>query len=157
MYSAVGHGGAARPRRRPTQALGCGAASVSGKIENLSGDMQRRSVVSATMGLHDDLYVLIERHQKTQKTLHGELAEFPAQHFGYVGLADAQQTGHFDLFQTPLSPDRIDFEHKLRFDQMFFRIRHTDILKHVTASDFVSFLAHRSLSCAICLAWRSRC
>jgi hypothetical protein len=41
------------------------------------------------MGLHHNLYVLIERHQKTQKPLHGELAEFPAQHLGYVGLADA--------------------------------------------------------------------
>src|ERR1035437_293763 len=113
--------------------------------QSISGDMQRRRVVSVTMGLHDDLYILIECHQKTQKTLHRELAELPAQHLGYVGLADAQQIGHLDLFQTPLFPDRIDFEHKLRFDQMFFRIRHAEILEHVTASDFVSFAAHRSL------------
>jgi len=74
------------------------------------------------MGLHYDLYVLIERHQKTQKTLHGELAEFLAQHLGYAGLADAQQIGHLDLFQTLLLDDPVDSEHKLRLDQMFFRI-----------------------------------
>jgi hypothetical protein len=51
--------------------------------------MQSRGVVPGPMGLHDDLYVLIERDQKTQKTLHGELAEFPPQPLGYVGLADA--------------------------------------------------------------------
>src|ERR1017187_267165 len=111
--------------------------------------MPRRSVVSVTMGLYDNLYVLIERHQKTQKTLHGELAEFPAQHLRHVGLADAQQIGHLDLFQAARLSDRVDFEYELRFDQMFFRIRHAEILEHITASDFVSFPAHRSLSSAI--------
>src|ERR1017187_2341265 len=109
------------------------------------------------MGPYDDLNILIERHQKTQKTLHGELAEFPAQHLGHVGLADAQQTGHLDLFQAARLSDRVDFEYELGFDQMLFRIRHAEILEHITASDFVSFSAHRSLSCAILSASRSRC
>src|SRR3989442_10513079 len=105
--------------------------------------MQRRTIVPAAMRLHDDLYVLIQRHEKTQEALHGELPELSAQHLGYVGLADTQQISYLDLFQTPLFHDRVDFEHQLRFDQMFFRIRHAEILEHITASDFVSSLAHR--------------
>src|SRR5712692_7045602 len=76
-----------------------------------SGDMQRRSVISVAMGLHDDLHVLIQRHEKTQKALHGELPELSAQHLGYVGLADTQQISDLDLFQTPLFHDRVDLEH----------------------------------------------
>jgi hypothetical protein len=34
----------------------------------------------------------------------------PAQHLGYVGLADAQQVGHLDLFQPPLFDDPVERE-----------------------------------------------
>lgn len=64
-----------------------------------------------------NLHVLIQRHQKTRKTLYGELPELPAQHLGDAGLADTQQIGGFDLFQTPLFQVRVDFEHQLRFDR----------------------------------------
>lgn len=65
--------------------------------------MQRRSVVSVAMGLYDDLHVLIECHEETQKALHGELPELSTQHLEYVRLADAQQIGYHHLFQAPLS------------------------------------------------------
>src|SRR5262245_24570791 len=119
--------------------------------------MQSRGVVSSTMGLHDNLYILVECYQETHEALHGELAEFPAQHLGHVWLTDAEQICHLDLFQTPLFPDRINFKYKLCFHQMLFRIRHADVLEHVPASDFISSPAHRFLSSAICSASRSRC
>jgi hypothetical protein len=43
--------------------------------------MQGRSVVSVPVRPYDDLHILIERHEKAQKTLDGKLPELPAQHF----------------------------------------------------------------------------
>ena len=43
-------------------------------------DLQGWRVLGVTMRLDDDLDILIERHEKTQKALNGELPELAAQH-----------------------------------------------------------------------------
>jgi hypothetical protein len=108
----------------------------------VSEDLQGRSVVSITVRLYDDLHILIEGYEKAQKSLNGKLPELAAQHFGYIGLTDAEQIGGLDLFQSAFFQDSVDLEHKLRLDQMFLCIGHADVLEHVAASGFVSFLAH---------------
>jgi hypothetical protein len=61
--------------------------------------MQGRGVICVAVRLNDDLHILIERHEKTQKPLNGELPEVPAQHLGYIGLADAEQIRGLHLFR----------------------------------------------------------
>jgi hypothetical protein len=45
------------------------------------------------VGLHDNLYVLVERDQEAQQAFHGKLAEVTAQHLRNIGLAHSQQAG----------------------------------------------------------------
>ena len=87
-----------------------------------SEDLQGGGVFSVVVGLYDDVDVLIEGDEEAQKALHGELAEFAAQHFGDIGLADAEQGGGFDLFQAALFHDRIDLEDQLRLDEVFLGV-----------------------------------
>jgi len=61
--------------------------------------MQGRGVISVPVRLNDDLHILIERHEKTQKPLNGKLPEVPAQHLGYIGLADTEQIGASTCFR----------------------------------------------------------
>ena len=44
----------------------------------VSGDVQGRSVVSVMVWFYDNLYILIERHEETQKALNRELPELTA-------------------------------------------------------------------------------
>lgn len=76
------------PREQPGPVCAWCKTRLPVRPECASRDLQRRCVASVQMGLHYDLYVLVERHQETQKRLYRELAEFPAQHFRYVGLSD---------------------------------------------------------------------
>ena len=61
------------------------------------------------------------------------------------------------LFQAALLHERVDFEDKLRFYEVLFRIRHTEILEHILASSSVSLLGHFFLSFAMRSASRNRC
>jgi hypothetical protein len=108
------------------------------------------------MRFHDNLYILIERDEKAQKTLNGKLPEFAAQHFRHVWLFDSEKTGSFDLFQAAPLHESVDFEDKLRLDQMLIGMWHAEIVEHVPATDFVSFVVHWPILFAICSASRSR-
>jgi hypothetical protein len=55
-----------------------------------SSHMQGRSVGAATVRLHDDLNILIQRHEEAEKTFDGELTEFAAQHLRYVRLTNSK-------------------------------------------------------------------
>src|SRR5580704_958105 len=107
--------------------------------------MQRRSVVTATVRLYDDLHVLIQRHEKTQKTLHGKLTELASEHLGYIGLANAKQVSGFHLFQAALFHDGVNLEHQLSFDKMLICISHPDVLEHIPAADLIRLPAHGCL------------
>jgi len=48
---------------------------------------------SVLMRSYDDLYILVERNQETQKAFHGELTELAAQHLRDIRLPDAEQRG----------------------------------------------------------------
>ena len=106
-------------------------------------------VVSVPVRFYDDLHILIERHEKTQKPFHRELAKLPAQHLGYVGLADAKKIGRFDLLQATIFHDLVDLEDQLCLDKVLLGIRHADIFEHVPAAGFVSLFRHGSLSVPI--------
>jgi hypothetical protein len=108
--------------------------------------MEGWGVFPATMRLHDDLDILIERHQKAQKPLNGKLPELPAQHLGDIGLPDAEKLGRFGLFQAALFHERVNLEDELRFDEVLFRIRQAEILEHIPAPGLAPFLAHCSLA-----------
>ncbi len=92
--------------------------------------------------LHDDLHVLIQGDEKTQKAFHGKLPELTVQHLGYIGLADTEQIGSFCLFQTAFFHESVDLVYKLRLHQMLFRIRHADILEHIAIPGLVVLLLH---------------
>ena len=79
------------------------------------------------------------------------MPEVTAQHLGYIGLAEPKQIGGLDLLKAALFGDRIDLEHELRLDEVFFRLRHTEVLENIAASRFVSFFAHGFTSFAILL------
>jgi len=96
-----------------------------------SSDMQGRGVVLATVRLYNNLDILIQRHEEAQKTFDGKLTEFPAQHFRYIGLANAEQLGGFLLFQSALFHERVNLEYQLRFDEVLFRIRYADVFKDI--------------------------
>jgi hypothetical protein len=119
--------------------------------------MQRRSVVPVAMGFHHDFDVLIERDEEEHQALDRKLPEFAPEHLGDIGLADAEQRGRFDLFQAAPFHERVNLEDKLRLDEVFLCIWQAEILKHVPAPSFVSFLAHTAFSFAICSASRNLC
>jgi hypothetical protein len=81
------------------------------------------------------------------------LPELTAQHLRYVGPADSEQIGSFDLFQATIFHNRVDLGYKLRLDQMLLGIRHTEILEHIAAASLVfplvahGFFFGRPLSC----------
>jgi hypothetical protein len=104
--------------------------------------MQRRSVVCIAVWPDDDFHVLIESHEEAQKPFNRKLPELAPEHFGYVRLANAKQSGGFDLFHVTPFHNSVDFVYQLRLDQMLLGIRHSDILEDIPASDFVAFLAH---------------
>ena len=110
-----------------------------------SKHMQGWRVLRITMRFYQDFNVLIECHEKAKKALHGKLPELSAQHLGDIGLADAEEIGRLDLFQAPFFHERVDFENKLRLNEVLVRIRQAEILEHVPAAVFVSLLAHRAL------------
>jgi hypothetical protein len=124
--------------------------------------MQRRSVVSSPVWLHDDLDILIERHEEAQQPLNRKLSEFAAQHLGDVRLFDAEKISSFDLFQTTISDDCVDFENELRLDQVLLGIWQADLLKYVRApvehipARGLVFLPHVLLSFAMRSASRRR-
>jgi len=105
--------------------------------------MQGRGVVPATVRLYNNLDILIQRHEEAQKTFDGKLTEFPAQHFRYIGLSNAEQIGGFLLFQTALFHERVNLEYQLCFDEVLFRIRYADVFEDIPASAFVRLLGHR--------------
>ena len=47
---------------------------------------------------YHDLYILIESHQESQKTLDGELPKLPTKHLGHIGLFDTKNVSSFGLF-----------------------------------------------------------
>jgi hypothetical protein len=98
--------------------------------------------------LDDDLYILIERHEKTQKAFDGEMPKLSAQHLGYIGLADAKQFGRLNLFQAAMLHDGVNFEHQLRLDQVLLGIRNPDIFEHIRTAGFIGLF---------CSASRRRC
>jgi hypothetical protein len=51
------------------------------------------------MRFHDNLDILIERHQEAQQAFDGELAELAAQHLRDIGLADSEQISGFHLLE----------------------------------------------------------
>jgi hypothetical protein len=104
--------------------------------------MQCWGVVSVTVGPYDNLHILIERHEKTQKPFDRELPKLPAQHLGYVGLADAKKIGRLDLFQATIFHDGVDLEHQLRLDEMLLGIWNADIFEHISAAGSVPLLSH---------------
>lgn len=120
-----------------------------------SGDVQGRDVITATTWLYDNFYIVIQRDEKTEQPLDGELAELTSKHFGNIGLFDAEQDGGLGLFQAAAFQNPVDFEHELGLDQMFFRVRNTEVSEHISTSGFVSLLLHVLLSLAISSAWRS--
>jgi hypothetical protein len=105
--------------------------------------MQGWSVVSATVRLHHNLDILIQRHQEAQKAFDGKLTEFSAQHFRYIGLSNAKQIRGFFLFQTALFHERVNLEYQLGFDEVIFRVRDADVFEDIPASAFVRLLGHR--------------
>ena len=108
--------------------------------------MQSRSVVPVPVRLHDDLNILIERYEKTQKALHRKLPEFAPQHLGDVGLFDPEKIGSLNLFQPAIFHDRVDFENELRLHQVLFGIRQANILEHIPASVLISLSSSSFLS-----------
>src|SRR5258708_4622841 len=119
--------------------------------------MQGWGILRISMRLYQDFNILIECHEKTQKALDGKLPELAAQHLGYIRLTDAEEICRLDLFQAAPFHECVDLENKLCLNEMFVRIRHTEILEHVSAAVFTSLFAHGILSLAICSASRSRC
>jgi hypothetical protein len=123
-----------------------------------SENLQSRSIASVTVRLHDNLHILVERYQEAQKAFHGKLPELTAQHLRNIGLADSEQADGLHLFEAASFQDGVNLEYQLRLDQMLFRVRHTDVLEHIAASEFVSLLVtHGFLPLAIRSASRSRC
>ncbi len=51
------------------------------------------------MRFHNNLDILIERHQEAQQAFDRELAELSAQHLRYIGLADSEQISGLDLLE----------------------------------------------------------
>jgi len=90
-----------------------------------------------------------EDHEEAEKALNGELAELAAEHFGDVGLLDAEQSGGLRLFQATAFQDCMDLVDELRLDQVFFGIGDAEVFENVSASHFVSVLLHDSLSLTI--------
>lgn len=88
---------------------------------------------------------MTEGDQEAEKALDGELAELAAEHFGDVGLLDAEQSGGLRLFQETAFQDCIDLVDELRLDQVLFSIGDAEILEYVSASDFIPMLFHVSL------------
>jgi hypothetical protein len=60
--------------------------------------MQGWRILRIAMRLYQDLNILIERHEKTQKALDGKLPKLAAQHLGDIRLADSEEVGRLDLF-----------------------------------------------------------
>ncbi len=92
---------------------------------------------------------MAEGYEEAEKALDGKLAELAAEHFGDVGLLDAEQSGGLRLFQTTAFQDCMDLVEELRLDQVFFSIGDAEILEYVSASDFTPVLFHVSLSLAM--------
>ncbi len=67
-----------------------------------SENLQGRGVVFVTVRLHDNLHVLVERHEKAQQAFHGKLPELTAQHLRNIGLADSEQAGGLYLFEAAI-------------------------------------------------------
>ena len=76
-----------------------GLSETSARRVSLLDYLHRRRIVPATVRLHDNLDILIERHQEAQQSLDGELAELAAQHIRHIGLADSEQISGFHLFE----------------------------------------------------------
>jgi len=91
---------------------------------------------------YDDFNILVERHEEAQKALDGKLPELTAEHLGDIGLFDAEQTGGRRLCQAACFHDGLDLEHQLRLDQVFFPVRHTDLLEDLLPASGGWFLAH---------------
>jgi hypothetical protein len=78
--------------------------------------LQGWGVVSVTVRLHDNLHILIERHEEAQKALNRKLPELAAQHLRYIGLTHSEQIGSLHLFQAAIFHDGVDLEYELRLD-----------------------------------------
>jgi hypothetical protein len=104
--------------------------------------MQCWRALSAAVFLDYDFHILVESDEEAQQALHGKLPELAAQHFGDVGLFDAEEIGGFGLLQAAFFHEAVDLEHELRLDQVLLRVRHAQILEHVPASGGVWSLAH---------------
>jgi len=64
--------------------------------------LQGGGVVSVTVRLHDNLHILVERHQEAQQAFHEKLPELTAQHLRNIGLADSEQAGGLYLFEAAI-------------------------------------------------------
>jgi hypothetical protein len=70
------------------------------------------------MGPYDDLNIVIEGDEKSQKSFDGELPIFPPQHLGNIGLFDPEKIGGFGLFQATVVHNGVKLIHQLCLDQV---------------------------------------
>jgi hypothetical protein len=78
--------------------------------------VQRRSVVCVAVWPNDDFNVLIESYEESQKPFNRKLPELAPEHFGYVRLANAKQSGGLCLFHMTPFYNSVDLEYQLRLD-----------------------------------------
>jgi hypothetical protein len=108
--------------------------------------MQGGGIFSIAVWPYYDLYILIQRYEKAQKTLHRKLPELTTQHFRNIRLADAEQSRGLDLFQAAFFHDGVDFEDQFCFDEVFLGVRQSQILEHIATSGFVFVPCHECSS-----------
>ena len=94
------------------------------------------------MRLHQNLHILIERHEKTQKTFYRKLPQLASQHLGNIGLSNSEKIGRLDLFQGALFQECVNLANQLRLDEVLVRVSSGKILERASAVAFISLLAN---------------
>lgn len=83
---------------------------------------------------NDDLDITAKTRQQSQKTFDGVVAELPPQEPGYVGLGYPQNLCDPGLCQPMVPNDLINLANKRCLQQMRFRIRPSEISKHIVTA-----------------------